>query len=134
MTLLVDINQSVPRWQPFLAEAGIEALHWIKVGCSDAPDATIMACASEHGYVVLTHDLDFSAILAATHGERPGVVQLRSEDVSPDTVGSVVVGAIRRRRMNWNRERCTPCPWTACASACSRCGQADPSQTPARRP
>lgn len=32
---------------------------------------------------MLTHDLDFSAILAVTHGEKPSVVQIRTEDVSP---------------------------------------------------
>jgi len=43
-----------------------------------------MAYASVNGYVVLTHDLDFSAILAATQGEKPSVVQIRADDVSPD--------------------------------------------------
>jgi hypothetical protein len=32
----------------------------------DAPDVEIMAYAAKYDYVVLTHDLDFSAILAAT--------------------------------------------------------------------
>jgi len=35
-----------------------------------------------NGYVVFTHDLDFSAILAATHDDKPSVVQIRAEDVS----------------------------------------------------
>ncbi len=47
-------------------------------------------------YVVLTHDLDFSAILAATHGEKPSVVQIRAEDVSPDAIGKQVIGALRQ--------------------------------------
>jgi predicted nuclease of predicted toxin-antitoxin system len=46
--------------------------------------------------VVLTHDLDFSAILAATHGDRPSVVQIRSEDVSPDRFAVSVVAALRQ--------------------------------------
>jgi predicted nuclease of predicted toxin-antitoxin system len=44
--------------------------------------------------VVLTHDLDFSAILAATNGEKPSVVQIRADDVSPDAIGSQVVTAL----------------------------------------
>jgi predicted nuclease of predicted toxin-antitoxin system len=32
---------------------------------------------------VLTHDLDFSTILAVTHGEKPSVVQIRTDDISP---------------------------------------------------
>jgi len=43
---------------------------------------------------VLTHDLDFSAILAATHGEKPSVVQIRAEDVSPDVIGKQVIIAL----------------------------------------
>jgi predicted nuclease of predicted toxin-antitoxin system len=55
-----------------------------------------MAYASANDYVVLTHDLDFSAILAATHGEKPGVVQIRAEDVSPDVIGLQVIVALKQ--------------------------------------
>ena len=81
--LLVDMNLS-PRWVAVLAGAGIEAMHWSTLGAHDARDSAIMTYASANDYVVLTHDLDFSAILAATRGEKPSVVQIRAEDVSPD--------------------------------------------------
>lgn len=45
---------------------------------------------------MLTHDLDFGAILAATHGDKPSVVQIRSEDVSPDVIGGAVIVAFRQ--------------------------------------
>jgi predicted nuclease of predicted toxin-antitoxin system len=54
----------------------------------------VMAFAKAN--VVLTHDLDFGAILAATHGEKPSVVQIRSEDVSPDVIGKPVMVALRQ--------------------------------------
>lgn len=95
MKLLVDMNLS-PRWVKLLTEAGFEAAHWSTLGASDAPDTEIMAFAKANTYVVLTHDLDFSAILAATHGEKPSVVQIRSEDVSPDTIGVPVIHALRQ--------------------------------------
>jgi predicted nuclease of predicted toxin-antitoxin system len=95
MRLLVDMNLS-PRWTRFLADAGIEAAHWSDLGVSNAPDAEIMAFAKAHDYVVVTHDLDFSAILAATRGEKPSVVQLRSEDVSPEAVGQAIVTAVQQ--------------------------------------
>ena len=63
--LLVDMNLS-PRWAAVLAGAGIEATHWSTLGAHDARDSAIMTYASVNDYVVLTHDLDFSAILAAT--------------------------------------------------------------------
>ena len=46
--------------------------------------------------MVLTHDLDFSAILAATQGEKPSVVQVRADNVSPDAIGLQVVAALRQ--------------------------------------
>lgn len=95
MKLLVDMNLS-PRWVGVLANAGIEAVHWSILGAKNAPDPEIMAYASANDYVVLTHDLDFSAILAATHGDKPSVVQIRSEDLSPDAIGKQIIAALRQ--------------------------------------
>ena len=70
MRLLIDMNLS-PLWIGLLTGACIEAAHWSALGAVKAPDSEIMAYAAVHGYVVLTHDLDFGSILAATHGESP---------------------------------------------------------------
>jgi predicted nuclease of predicted toxin-antitoxin system len=53
-----------------------------------------MEFAKSNEYVVLTHDLDFSGILASTHGDKPRVVQIRSEDVSPDNIGKQIASAL----------------------------------------
>lgn len=95
MKLLVDMNLS-PRWISFLARAGVEAAHWSTLGAANTSDSEIMAFARSNGYVVLTHDLDFGAILAATQGEKPSVVQIRAEDVSPEAIGNVVLAALRQ--------------------------------------
>lgn len=95
MKLLVDMNLS-PRWINALAVTGIESAHWSTLGARNAPDTEIMAFAAANDYVVLTHDLDFVAILAATQGEKPSVVQIRAEDVSPDVIGAPVVSALRQ--------------------------------------
>lgn len=95
MKLLVDMNLS-PRWARTLVNAGIDAAHWSELGASDAPDLEIMAFARARDYVVLTHDLDFGAILAATQGEKPSVVQIRAEDASPDLIGGRIVQALRQ--------------------------------------
>ena len=95
MKLLVDMNLS-PRWVKALAQAGIEAAHWSSLGAANASDTAIMAFARANGYVVLTHDLDFSAILAATQDAKPSVVQIRSEDVSPEAVSGALVDALRQ--------------------------------------
>lgn len=95
MNVLVDMNLS-PRWVSLLADAGIEAAHWSTLGAANAPDTEIMAFAKANGYIVLTHDLDFSAILAATQGDKPSVVQIRAENVSPDVIGKPVIDALRQ--------------------------------------
>lgn len=93
MKLLVDMNLS-PGWVGLLADSGIVAAHWSSIGPANAPDSEIMAYADANDYVVFTHDLDFSAILAVTHGEKPSVVQIRSDDLNLAKIGKQVVAAI----------------------------------------
>jgi predicted nuclease of predicted toxin-antitoxin system len=93
MKLLVDMNLS-PRWVDLFIGAGLEAAHWAALGLRTASDAEIMSYARTHDYVVLTHDLDFGAILAATQGQKPSVVQIRADDVNPEAIGPSVLSAI----------------------------------------
>jgi predicted nuclease of predicted toxin-antitoxin system len=93
--LLVDVNLSPEK---VLVEAGIEAAHWSTVGAATAPDAEIMAFARANDYVVLPHDLDFSAILATTHVNKPSVAQIQSDDVSPKAIGRHVINALRQMK------------------------------------
>ena len=95
MKFLIDMNVS-PAWVGFLIEAGFEAVHWSQIGQGDAADSEVMQWAAEHDYVVLTSDLDFGAILAATGDQRPSVVQLRSDVLTPDVLGHNVLKSIRR--------------------------------------
>src|SRR5712692_12099326 len=99
MKVLVDMNLS-PGWANFLAEAGFEAVHWSDVGEGNAPDSELMQWAAERGYVVLTADLDFGAILAATRSRRPSVVQVRSDILTPRAIGKAVVSALRQARQD----------------------------------
>ena len=95
MKLRVDMNLS-PRWVDTLRDTGVQAVHWSTVGPHNAPGVQIMAYALENDDVVLTHDLDFSAILAATQGQKPSVVQIRADDVSPEAIGAQVLTALRQ--------------------------------------
>lgn len=98
MKVLVDMNLS-PRCVDRLSGLGLQATHWSAVGRVNAPDSEIMDYAGANDYIVLTHDLDFSAILAATHGEKPSVVQIRAEDVNPDRIGTQVAAALRQMEL-----------------------------------
>jgi len=55
-----------------------------------------MPWAVDNGHVVLTHDLDFGAILAATKAEGPSVVQIRTQDVLPEAMESLLVQILQR--------------------------------------
>jgi len=92
MKVLVDMNLS-PRLATLLSDAGFEAVHWNLVGQATASDLAIMAHAKLHDFVVLTHDLDFGAILAATNADKPSVVQIRAGDLAPEAlVGPLTIG------------------------------------------
>lgn len=95
MKLLLDMNLS-PRWVDWLTGAGYAAVHWASVGSAQAANSVIMAYARDHDFIVLTQDLDFSAILAATGDARPSVIQIRADNVSPDAIGDMVVSALRQ--------------------------------------
>lgn len=53
-----------------------------------------MAWARDHSAVVLTNDLDFSAILAASGDVVPSVVQLRMQDLLPAAAVPLVLAAL----------------------------------------
>ena len=77
MKILLDMNIPL-KYATILAKKGFETLRWSDVGAPNASDEEIMEYASENKYIVLTFDLDFSAILSATHKSRPSVVQIRA--------------------------------------------------------
>lgn len=90
MKIVIDMNLS-PVWVKTFADVNIEALHWSKVGDPRATDRVIMQWAKERGYIVFTNDLDFGAILAATQANSPSVIQVRTQDLLPDSIGDLVV-------------------------------------------
>jgi predicted nuclease of predicted toxin-antitoxin system len=85
-----------PLWVEALEAQGYEATHWIRVGDSGAPDREILELARREGYVVFTHDLNFSRILALTQPKGQSVIQLRSQSVLPSDVGDLVFATLRQ--------------------------------------
>jgi predicted nuclease of predicted toxin-antitoxin system len=94
MKFLIDMNLS-PSWVAVLCQLDWDAAHWSVMGSPNAPDSEIIAFAAANGYVLITHDLDFGAILAVTHGRKPSVVQIRAENVSAEAIGRQTVAALR---------------------------------------
>ena len=97
MKLLVDMDLS-PRWVRLLSDAGFSSKHWSLVGPPTASDVEIMEWAATHDHVVLTQDLDFGTMLAATHGVRPSVVQIRAGNLDPNQIGRQVIRALAQMR------------------------------------
>ena len=95
----MDLNLP-PAWVSFLSEREIEAVHWLEVGDLRAPDAQIMNWARENGCIVFTHDLDYSAFLAATHARGPSVLQVRTHDVLPSAIGELVLHVLQRHAVD----------------------------------
>jgi predicted nuclease of predicted toxin-antitoxin system len=100
--LLVDMNLS-PRWVGRLAAHGFEAVHWSTIGAASARDVEILTWANGHEFVLITNDLDFSAILAASAGVSPSVVQIRTQDLLSDAAVSIVAKAIQAHREDIER-------------------------------
>jgi predicted nuclease of predicted toxin-antitoxin system len=100
--LLVDMNLS-PSWVDRLARYGFEAVHWSTIGAATAPDVELLAWANEHDFVLITNDLDSSAILAAGAVSGPSVIQLRTQDLLSDAAVSIVANAVEAHREDIER-------------------------------
>lgn len=93
MRLLIDMNLA-PRWVMALSAAGHDAVHWSTLGPIKATDSAICEYARDHGFKLLTNDLDFPRILAHTSKGKPRVILLRGEPLVPEVRGPALVGAI----------------------------------------
>jgi len=95
MKIIIDMNLS-PEWCNALEHYQWEAKHWLHIGNPAAPDKDIMLWAKENNHVVLTHDLDFGTILATTNAEGPSVIQVRTQDITPDHLAPLVNDALHQ--------------------------------------
>lgn len=93
--ILIGMNLS-PGWVDYLEQSGGTATHGSQVGDPRAKDSEIMQWAAANGRTILTHDLDFGALLALARASGPNVIQLRGSDVLPDVAGPAVLAALAR--------------------------------------
>jgi predicted nuclease of predicted toxin-antitoxin system len=95
MDILIDMNLS-PTWCEAFAKDGITAWHWSTIGDPKAPDTEIMQWAKEHTCIVFTNDLDFGTLLALTKAESPSVFQVRTQNLMPEHLYSLVLNALKQ--------------------------------------
>lgn len=95
MKLLVDMNLS-PNLVTSLCTANYEVVHWSRIGDPCAKDSEILSWARANKHILLTHDLDFGAILAATNTDSPSVLQVRTQDVAPHHIALIFLSALEQ--------------------------------------
>lgn len=93
MRLLLDMNLS-PDMARMIAVRGHDVVHWSQIGDHRATDLAILTWAREHERVLVTHDLDFAAILAETEDVGPSVIQIRAQDLLASETVDAIISAI----------------------------------------
>ena len=70
----------------FLRGLGHDALHLHEQALDRLQDPAILGKARDEGRILLTHDLDFGELIAASGARLPSVVVFRLRDMRPDQV------------------------------------------------
>ena len=93
MKILIDMNIPL-KYSELLGKKGFESVRWSNVGAPGAADIEIMTYARENNLIVLTYDLDFSAILSTTHELKPSIVQVRASVLHAEQTIDLIVSAL----------------------------------------
>ena len=102
MKILIDMNLT-PEWEGVIKDRGIHAVHWSSVGAQNATDLEIMEYAKAEGYIVFTHDLDFGDILAVTGAKGPSVIQMRTNNTTPQVMCDFFLKALNQFETRLNK-------------------------------
>jgi predicted nuclease of predicted toxin-antitoxin system len=93
MKVLLDMNIPL-KYAELLSKRDIVCIRWSDVGPPNAADTEIMEYARNNGFIVLTFDLDFSAILSVTHELKPSVAQIRASVLHADKAADLIATAL----------------------------------------
>jgi predicted nuclease of predicted toxin-antitoxin system len=85
MKFLADMGIS-PKTVRFLRDLGHEAVHLHEEGLDRLEDAAILTKAREENRILLTHDLDFGELIAASGARLPSVIVFRLRNMNPENV------------------------------------------------
>ena len=95
MKILLDMNIPL-KYGELLTNKGINLVRWSDIGSPNAPDIEIMEYARNYDFIVLTFDLDFSAILSMTHELKPSIAQIRASVLYADKAVDLISAALLR--------------------------------------
>ena len=89
MKFLADMGIS-PKTVAFLQNNGYDAIHLHEQGLERLPDPEILAKARREDCILLTHDLDFGELVAASGARLPSVVIFRLRNMQPAQVNQFI--------------------------------------------
>ncbi|MCG2785052.1 MAG: DUF5615 family PIN-like protein [Anaerolineae bacterium] len=94
MKFLADMGISM-RVVAALRKQGHDAVHLQDQNLGRLPDSEILTKARAEERIVLTHDLDFGELLAASGGTLPSVVIFRLKDMRAENVSQHLFSLLR---------------------------------------
>ena len=97
MKILLDMN--IPfKYSELLRNKGVDCFRWSDIGSPKAKDTEIMEYARNNDFIVLTFDLDFSAILSMTRELKPSIAQIRASVIYADKAVDLISIALLRHK------------------------------------
>jgi predicted nuclease of predicted toxin-antitoxin system len=96
MKFLADMGIS-PRVVKELRQKGHDAVHLMDEGLNRLPDGEVLGKTLRENRILLTHDLDFGELLAASGGSLPSVIIFRLKDMRPANVSRHLFSVINQQ-------------------------------------
>ena len=97
MRFLADMGVS-PQTVAFLEGLGHNAVHLHAQGLDRMEDSAILDKAREESRILLTHDLDFGELIAASGARLPSIVVFRLRNMRPDRVNRYLESIVSQQR------------------------------------
>lgn len=95
MKFLLDMGIS-PKTAEYLRTLGYNAVHLRDEQLDRLPDPLIVAKAFDEGRIILTHDLGFGDLLAASRAKLPSVVIFRLKNMRPEHVNKHLEAVLKQ--------------------------------------
>jgi predicted nuclease of predicted toxin-antitoxin system len=85
MKFLLDMGIS-PRTAEYLRGLGHNAVHLVEQHLHRLPDPQIIEKARSENRIILTHDLDFGSLMAASRQQLPSIIIFRLTSMRPENI------------------------------------------------
>ena len=101
MRFLGDMGIS-PKSVEYLCSQGHDAIHLHRLGLDRLSDSEILQMAVEEDRIILTHDLDFGDLVAASRLQLPSVIIFHLRRMQPDRVNQYLGAVLNRYQQDLN--------------------------------